>query len=210
MRRLDLSGFIGQKIARISIDSVVRVDGRTYFSCRCDCGNEKSIPYQGVIRGSVKSCGCLRSEVNHGESGSPEYVSYRKMVERCYNSRDISFCSHGARGVTVFGLWLRRGGFGRFLSYVGPRPTPGHSIDRFPNNNGNYEPGNVRWATKAQQNRNTRKSLRFVVCGVESSLGDLCDKYGKPRGVVYQRVSTLGWDIVRALETPTRRITRIQ
>jgi hypothetical protein len=78
------------------------------------------------------------------------------MIERCHNPSHVNFEGYGGRGIKVCDRW--RAAFLNFLADVGDRPSARHSIDRFPNNDGNYEPGNVRWATRRQQARNKRTS----------------------------------------------------
>src|SRR5579859_2961892 len=76
------------------------------------------------------------------------------MLERCSNPNHIGFRYYGARGVTVCERW--RASFAAFLADMGPKPTPAHTIDRYPDNSGDYEPSNCRWATPAEQRRNQR------------------------------------------------------
>jgi len=86
-----------------------------------------------------------------------EYQAWRNMRERCFNSNHPRFHRYGGRGITIASRW---NDFNQFLSDVGPRPSPKHSLDRYPNNDGNYEPGNVRWATAKEQMRNTSANVR--------------------------------------------------
>lgn len=95
--------------------------------------------------GSVK-----RPRIRDGVEGA--YSSWRGMCERCSNTNHVGWSRYGGRGIVVFPEWTGRGGFDRFLAYLGKRP-PGMSIDRI-NSDGNYEPGNVRWADKYMQAAN--------------------------------------------------------
>jgi hypothetical protein len=81
------------------------------------------------------------------------------MKQRCYNPNNRNFPNYGGRGITVCAAW--RDDFAAFLHDMGPRPSPDHSLDRFPDNDGNYEPGNVRWATPDQQRGNMRHTIRI-------------------------------------------------
>src|SRR5262245_33615736 len=84
---------------------------------------------------------------------------WRGMIRRCENPNDSRYEDYGARGISVCARW--RDSFEAFAEDMGPRPSPDHSIDRYPNNNGNYEPGNCRWATQKQQARNMRTNRRL-------------------------------------------------
>lgn len=130
--------------------------------CRCDCGTETIIPGDNLRRAITKSCGCLRTEVTrsrsykHGHNirghRSSSYRSWANMIERCTNPHDTDWKNYGGRGIAVCDRW--RHSFEAFLEDMGEKP-PGHSIDRI-NNDGNYEPGNCRWATASEQQHNKR------------------------------------------------------
>ena len=89
----------------------------------------------------------------HNASNTPEYRTWAGMKNRCLNPNNPRYKSYGGRGISVCSEWIES--FSAFLSHVGLKPSPLHSIDRI-NNDGNYEPGNVRWATAKEQARNTR------------------------------------------------------
>lgn len=148
---IDLSG---QRFGELEV--LVRAASRkggTYWLCRCDCGVEKEIWAGNLRSGSRKSCGCSRTK--HGMWTTPEYRAWQSMLNRCRNpNNQKQWKNYGGRGIEV-----KFTSFEEFFAEVGKRPSPKHSIDRI-NNDGHYEPGNVRWATKKQQTQNRRKGLK--------------------------------------------------
>jgi hypothetical protein len=132
--------------------------------CRCDCGNEASVMARELKSGRTKSCGCFRAEIGkrvaiHGQSGTKTYKIWKGMHNRCTNEKQAGWENYGGRGIEICERWLD---FSNFVSDMGEAPE-GHSIDRI-DCNGNYEPGNCRWATAHQQAANKRNSRnRFVI-----------------------------------------------
>lgn len=86
---------------------------------------------------------------DHDLYGSPEYSSWQMMKQRCLNPKATGYARYGGAGITIWPEWITS--FSAFYAHVGPRPE-GTSLDRYPDKNGNYEPGNVRWATRREQN----------------------------------------------------------
>ncbi len=97
------------------------------------------------------------------KSKTPEYRIWISMRSRCSNAKNTMFHLYGGRGISVCAQWMRS--FDCFIRDIGPRPSPAHSLDRFPNQNGNYEPCNVRWATAKEQSRNTRSNRMLTFFG---------------------------------------------
>jgi hypothetical protein len=133
---------------------------RVWWLCQCDCGTEREVAGQALVQGITRSCGCLLKEARHengkthGLSHRPEFRIWATMIARCTNPKNDHWKDYGGRGITVCSVW--RKDFAVFFANVGPRPSNHHSIDRI-NNDGNYEPGNVRWATPKEQRSNQRK-----------------------------------------------------
>jgi hypothetical protein len=122
------------------------------------------------------------------------------MFERCYSKNHKRWRSYGSRGITVADRWRE---FENFLADMGPKPTPKHSIDRYPDNDGNYEPGNCRWATASEQRRNARDNLYVEHEGERVLLFELCQRLGLNYPVMRGRVH-MGWPWAKALTEPTR------
>ncbi len=126
----------------------------------CFCGNEFITIAADVRSGRTKSCGCWKTscvKINcktHGKSKTPEHRAWLEMKRRCYNSNRPGWQNYGGRGIRVCDQWLNS--FQQFLKDLGPKPDPTYSLDRI-NNDGNYEPGNCRWANKQTQARNQRR-----------------------------------------------------
>lgn len=146
--------------------------------CLCDCGRLTIPSYSSVL-----SCGCLErerranlaaSQTTHGHSAgrfSPEYIAWMGMKRRCSTSDPEIYKYYKARGITVCDKW--RNSFPAFLADMGQKPDPSFSLDRI-DNDGNYEPGNCRWATVAQQNENRRPVGRSA-SGRYQEVADVAD-----------------------------------
>jgi len=117
--------------------------------------------------------------------GMPEFTAWKNMVQRCTNPRNPSYHRYGAKGVRICEEWRI---FEKFLADVGNRPGPGYSIDRHPDKNGNYEPGNVRWATASQQSRNRRNSVMATIHGQTRTVPDWCELLKMNYGTVMKRI----------------------
>lgn len=169
---IDLSGKRAGRLLVQSRDGSTS-DGRAKWLCRCDCGNEVSVDGRNLRQGLTTSCGCFHKEVlrernlSHGMSSSSTYGSYHAMKNRCLNENQEAFPRYGGAGVHICSRWLDS--FENFLADMGEKPSDDHTLDRFPNVNGGYEPGNCRWATRAEQNRNKRGQVAVKILGALAS-----------------------------------------
>lgn len=177
-----LQDLTGQRFGRWVVvgPSHVRVCGKRHWVCRCDCGQSGLVTTGNLHSGTSQSCGCLTAETasrrrKHGASKTPELSVWRNMIRRCHNPGATNYKDYGGRGIAVCGRW--RQSFAAFLADVGPRPSPGHSIDRI-DVNGGYEPGNCRWATRQEQARNRRDNVWITWDGVTRCLTEWAEITG--------------------------------
>ncbi len=207
----------GQRFFRLTVvEYAGRIRTSHAYRCRCECGGEIVTRGYSLTGGVTKSCGCLLPDRNkevrttHGLSHSKEWRIWAGMKNRCYNETVRGYQNYGGRGIVVCDRWLTgdgvRGGFECFYSDIGPRPSPSHSIDRI-NNDGNYEPGNCRWATTAEQSINTRTIPRIEWRGWTLSAHEWAAATGIPASQIEKRIGR-GWSADRALTQPLRRSRR--
>jgi hypothetical protein len=175
----------------------------------CKCGNQRICRIDNVKSGRQISCGCQNKSRTHGESRkAPEYHIWCGMIQRCHNPKSPAYHNYGGRGIAVSERWRGPDGYVNFISDVGRRPSAKHSFDRWPNNDGNYEPGNWRWATSKEQNRNTRKT-RLTVNGITKTYAEWAEETGISRFTLRIRIARLGWDPLRAITEPPQKHDRI-
>lgn len=213
-RAIDMAGkeLHGMRVLRLDRRRT-NPGGDLFWLVRCHCGRRFSTSGTLLRSGRSKSCGCGKATAcaaaatthghSHGKSGlpTPEYVAWQGMIRRCGNPRERCFPRYGGRGIRVCDLW--RASFEAFLADMGPRPSSSHSVDRV-NNDGHYEPGNCRWATRREQALNRRNTLRAGRDG--QPVASLAIARGLPPSAVLQRLRS-GHSLERALETPLR-VTR--
>jgi hypothetical protein len=135
-----------------------------------------------------------------GRSHSREYQVWRSMRGRCDRSTDRQFRDYGARGIKVCDRWLGPTGFVNFIADMGERPSSLHSIDRI-DNDGPYSPDNCRWATRSEQQRNTRANRVLTLSGQSLSVAEWAERIGIPQTTISSRLKS-GWCAERALTTP--------
>lgn len=202
--RIDL---IGQKFNKLTVVSLYVDSNNKYkttsaiWVCRCECGNLVNVVGYNLRDSVTKSCGCLNKELKtiHGMFDTPEYKIWQGMIQRCCNSNDRSYYNYGGRGINVCERWLKS--FENFYTDMGPRPSLRHSIDRFPDKNGNYEPANCRWATMVEQANNKRNNVLCIYNGKEYTASQLAREYDININTFYSRLSA-GMSICEAIKTP--------
>jgi len=133
----------------------------------------------------------------HGLAHLPEYKLWLTMVYRCTNKENHKYHLYGARGISVCERWMN---FVNFINDMGRRPSPDVTIDRI-NNDGNYEPSNVRWASQKEQQNNRRDNRMFVINSIRKTSAQWANLYNIHPNLVRQRVDRDGWTIERALGT---------
>jgi hypothetical protein len=155
----------GQRFGRLIAEKIAGRDkqGAINWQCRCDCGVSTTVNGRQLRRGNTRSCGCLQIEwatawqfvhgANRRHQQTVEYCAWLNARGRCRNPNNEKFADYGGRGIQMCARWES---FENFLADMGRKPSPSLSLDRI-NNDGNYEPGNCRWATTSEQARNKRK-----------------------------------------------------
>lgn len=181
-KNIDLTG---QRFGRLIVVSEsqnrIRKNGRNWV-CVCDCGKQTIVSAINLRRGKTNSCGCLNVEANtdHGHTSggkiTPEYRAWAHMKYRCYDEKCDQFNNYGGRGVIVCDRWLNS--FENFLEDMGLKPSLLHSLDRFPDTNGNYFPDNCRWGTSEQQANNRRNNRIVEYMGEALSLTQAAKRMG--------------------------------
>lgn len=190
---------------------VVRKVGKLWL-CRCKCGRSKQATTGNLRAGHITSCGCRQREMSaqrgreqlttHGRAGTPEHAIWVQMRNRCRNPNSSSYPRYGGRGIKVCPRWDK---FENFYADVGPRTSPAHTLDRI-DNDGDYEPNNVRWSTSIEQGNNKRNSRFVVFRGRRMTVAEATHAAGDIVSVKHSHARLRrGWSIDRAVSEPLGR-----
>lgn len=195
----------GKRFGKLEVLSFVEVrKDNAIWLCRCDCGNFKEIDASRMNFGVIVDCGCgyKSRQKKHGLTGNKFYMTWVSMMHRCYNPKSENYKTYGGRGIKVCAEWHN---VVNFINWCEKQPfEKGMSIDRFPDNNGDYAPNNCRFATIKQQQGNIRTNVWVEYNNERLIYQDFVDKYGiVPRGVADGRIAS-GWDRIEAALTPRK------
>ena len=211
MKRIPFSEMIGMRFGRYEVLEIIKDDnsGKSLLKCKCDCGTIKSLFRWPLVSGRIKSCGCLKLDqiklrfTTHGETKggneSSTYQTWKRIKDRCNNPNNKDWCLYGGRGIKMCPQW--ENSFEQFLIDVGRKPGHQYSIERI-NSDGNYEQGNVKWATAKEQSRNTSQ-VRFIEYnGKVQCLADWAIELGFSYRLLSNRLNLLKWPVEKAFTTP--------
>jgi hypothetical protein len=175
-------------------------DNKVYLLCRCECGVEKEVIIKNLKSGVSASCGCVgrrkttERNYKHGLRFSRTWRIWRNMKSRCYNPNIKQYKNYGGRGIIVSEKW--KDDFLAFYKDVGDIPE-GYSIDRI-DNNGNYEPDNVRIATAKEQCQNKTNNRKIN----GRCISTISRELGGEHSLVAKRLKR-GWDLEKAITEKT-------
>ena len=200
---MKLRNLQGQTFGRLTVLHRSNEKGRRVrWACECSCGGMVDVVSDQLVSGKTQSCGCLKKEsiasvnFSHGMSKSREYKSWSHAKARCNNPKDPKYPEYGGRGISMCQRWT--GSFSEFIKDMGLAPEK-HTLDRI-DVNGNYEPGNCRWATAKTQGNNTRFNVRLSVGEFNGTLKQFAEHIGANYKRLHKLVRTKGLSVEAAVE----------
>lgn len=199
-KKVDATGQQYGRLTAISPTQKRTKGGGVVWLFACSCGKQKEAPLNSARSGLIKSCGCLSKP--HGMKRTRIYNIWVDMRQRCTNPKYTEFHLYGGRGITVCREW------DDFLTFYKWAKESGYSdtlsIDRI-DVNGNYCPGNCRWATPKEQALNTRRTVKVSIGDETKLLGEWCKIYNIAPCTVYRRMRQYGWGLEKAITTQNLR-----
>lgn len=203
-RRYAFQSAVGQPFGRLRVDEFLGyVSGVPRLRCTCECGTVKDISGYALVKGDVRSCGCLRRETTRNSRATiacvypKEYAVWKAMRQRCTNPNDKDYADYGGRGIAVCERWQV---FSAFIGDMGGRPSQNHQIDRI-DNDGPYAPDNCRWAVRTQQMRNRRANRLLTIGGETLAVAAWLERFSLSHGTYYARLRR-GMNEVDAIVSP--------
>ena len=197
----DLTGKTINSIYVISKSREEYYDGhkKTYWKCKClNCGNVFETRGDRLTkRRPIKTCQYCARNTSRGLSKTRMHAIWSSMIQRCDNENNPAYHNYGGRGIKVCERWLD---FNNFYDDMIGSYSDDLTIDRI-DCNGDYCKENCRWATREQQNRNTRRNWKIKYHGQEKCLSEWCESLGLPYNTVRYRLRR-GWGVVKAFEAP--------
>lgn len=208
--------FIGRTFGLLTITTTFRgPKGAMRATGNCSCGKSWEGLLGNVLRGSTRSCGCLAFAVRksvhvvHGHKSngkvSKVYAAWQAMKNRCYGTQPVNK-PYLDRGIKVCSLWLNgtaeKSGFEHFFLEIGDPPTTLHTLERI-DNNADYEPGNIRWATRKEQGNNKSNNRRLTAFGITLTLPQWADKNKLTQSAIRLRLRS-NWSDEDAVSKPLK------
>lgn len=198
--RIDLTG---QRFGRLTVIKFVsRINKRTKWLCKCDCGNETIVSTKCLRNGDTKSCGCLKKDkareakITHGKTSSRLFVTWGNMKSRCYSQNRRDYRDYGGRGITICVEWKDD-----FMAFYDWAMANGYrddlTIDRI-DVNGNYEPSNCRWVDIKVQANNTRRNHYITYKGETHTIAEWSEITGISKSAIMHRIER-GWTVDKML-----------
>jgi len=192
----------GQTFGRLTVISYAgkATSSRQMWNCLCSCGCKKLVAGKNLLANRTQSCGCIKREAlvkrnkseksianltTHGKAATAEYKVWQAIFQRCCNPRNTHYRYYGARGIRVCDRWKS---FDNFFADMGHRPSKHHSIERLKNSKG-YEPNNCCWATRKEQQRNTRRTRMLTRDGKQRPLTAWAEELGLCKSTIHSRLA---------------------
>ena len=207
----DIVGKIVNGIEVLSYSHTKTYNGKTknpihMYDCKCHCGKQREFVRGTLIKGKIKSCGCIKPTKTHGESGTKIHNLWCSILLRINNKNQVGYKNYGGRGIIVCDRWKTYENFRddmkesyyEHLEKFGSRNTTIERIDV----NGNYCPENCKWATMKEQNLNVRSNVIIEYNGEKQPISYFADKYNIKYGTLYSRIVTRKWDVKKSIEEP--------
>lgn len=202
----NFSNLSGRKFGRLkAIAPAFKKRSSYYWKCDCECGKSKVVLGAKLTGGRTRSCGCLRTEMliarasTHRMSKTRAYGIWNGILNRCNNKNVAAYPRYGGRGIKVCDRWMR---FEPFYLDMG-EPPANYSIER-KDNDGDYCPENCVWATRLEQNRNSRKNVYLTINGVTKCISEWASIIGVKSGTLHARIKR-GWTVEAAVNPALKR-----